>query len=198
MMRPKEVCEKLGISYTTLRDYVKKGYIRPVITPGNKWRFREEDVERLIGLVKQRKVVLYARVSSNGQKDDMERQIRALEDWARNNNIVNYEVLTDIGSGLNDDRKEFKKILKLVTERKISRIVVVYPDRLTRFGFKILEEICKAHNCEILVLNKEDKTIEQELMEDLISILVSFSEKLQGMKSYNYEKVRKCIEELKA
>jgi putative resolvase len=197
-MRPKEVCEKLGISYTTLRDYVKKGYIRPVITPGNKWRFREEDVERLIGLVKQRKVVLYARVSSNGQKDDMERQIRALEDWARNNNIVNYEVLTDIGSGLNDDRKEFKKILKLVTERKISRIVVVYPDRLTRFGFKILEEICKAHNCEILVLNKEDKTIEQELMEDLISILVSFSEKLQGMKSYNYEKVRKCIEELKA
>jgi predicted site-specific integrase-resolvase len=107
-------------------------------------------------------------------------------------------VLTDIGSGLNDDRKEFKKILKLVTERKISRIVVVYPDRLTRFGFKILEEICKAHNCEILVLNKEDKTIEQELMEDLISILVSFSEKLQGMKSYNYEKVRKCIEELKA
>jgi DNA binding domain, excisionase family len=197
-MRPKEVCEKLGISYTTLRDYVKKGYIRPVITPGNKWRFREEDVERLIGLVKQRKVVLYARVSFNGQKDDMERQIRALEDWARNNNIVNYEVLTDIGSGLNDDRKEFKKILKLVTERKISRIVVVYPDRLTRFGFKILEEICKAHNCEILVLNKEDKTIEQELMEDLISILVSFSEKLQGMKSYNYEKVRKCIEELKA
>ncbi|MFP3229839.1 MAG: IS607 family transposase [Caldisphaera sp.] len=198
MMRPKEVCEKLGISYTTLRDYVKKDYIRPVITPGNKWRFREEDVERLIGLVKQRKVVLYARVSSNGQKDDMERQIRALEDWARNNNIVNYEVLTDIGSGLNDDRKEFKKILKLVTERKISRIVVVYPDRLTRFGFKILEEICKAHNCEILVLNKEDKTIEQELMEDLISILVSFSEKLQGMKSYNYEKVMKCIEELKA
>jgi len=197
-MRPKEVCEKLGISYTTLRDYVKKGYIRPVITPGNKWRFREDDVERLIGLVKQRKVVLYARVSSNGQKDDMERQIRALEYWARNNNIVNYEVLTDIGSGLNDDRKEFKKILKLVTERKISRIVVVYPDRLTRFGFKILEEICKAHNCEILVLNKEDKTIEQELMEDLISILVSFSEKLQGMKSYNYEKVRKCIEELKA
>jgi putative resolvase len=197
-MRPKEVCEKLGISYTTLRDYVKKGYIRPVITPGNKWRFREEDVERLIGLVKQRKVVLYARVSSNGQKDDMERQIRALEDWARNNNIVNYEVLTDIGSGLNDDRKEFKKILKLVTERKISRIVVVYPDRLTRFGFKILEEICKAHNCEILVLNKEDKTIEQELMEDLISILVSFSEKLQGMKSYNYEKVMKCVEELKA
>jgi len=73
-----------------------------------------------------------------------------------------------------------------------------YLDRLVRFGFEILEEICKAHNCELVVLNKEDKTPEQELIEDLISILVSFSGKLYGMRSHKYEKVKKCVEELKA
>ena len=72
------------------------------------------------------------------------------------------------------------------------------PDRLVRFGFEILEEICKAHNCELVVLNKEDKTPEQELIEDLTSILVSFSGKLYEMRSHKYEKVKKCVEELKA
>ena len=72
------------------------------------------------------------------------------------------------------------------------------PDRLVRFGFEIIEEVCKTHNCELVVLNKEDKTPEKELIEDLISILVSFSEKLQGIGSHKYEKVKKCVEELKA
>jgi putative resolvase len=80
VLRPKDVCEKLGISYTTLRDYVRRGYIKPVLTPGGKWRFREEDVDRLVGIIKQRRVILYARVSSSSQKDDLERQIRALEE----------------------------------------------------------------------------------------------------------------------
>jgi len=112
-LRPKEVCERLGISYTTLRDYVKRGYIKPVLTPGGKWRFREEDVERLIGgVVKQRRVILYARASSNSQRDDLEGQVKVLEDWARQNNIVDYEVVTDIGSGLNEDRREFRKLLR--------------------------------------------------------------------------------------
>jgi len=65
-----------------------------VLTPGRKWRFREEDVERLIGVVRPRKVVLYVRVSFNSQRDDLERQVRTLEEWARQNNIADYEVLT--------------------------------------------------------------------------------------------------------
>jgi len=103
-----------------------------------------------MGIVRKRKVVLYARVSSNTQKDE------------------------------------------------VSKVVVAYPDRLVRFGFEIIEEVCKAHNCELVVLNKEDKTPEQKLIEDLISILVSFSGKLYGMRSHKYEKVKKCVEELKA
>jgi predicted site-specific integrase-resolvase len=83
----------------------------------------------------------------------------------------------------------------MILNNKVSKVVVAYPDRLVRFGFEIIEEVCKAHNCEIVVLNKEDKTPEQELIEDLISILVSFSGKLQGIRK---EKVKKCVEELKA
>jgi len=199
VLRPKEVCERLGISYTTLRDYVRRGYIKPVLTPGGKWRFREEDVERLIGIVKQKRVMLYARVSSSSQRDDLERQVRALEEWARSNNIVDYEVVTDIGSGLSEDRRGFKKILKLATERKISKVVVAYPDRLTRFGFKTIEELLRAFGVEIVFLNHEDKDPREELVEDLITIISNFAERLYGMRSHKYEKViegaRKLVED---
>jgi excisionase family DNA binding protein len=191
MLKPKEVCQKLGISYRTLQSYVKKGYIQPVILQSGKWRFREEDVEKLMGIVRKRKVILYARVSSNTQKDDLINQVKYLEE-----NVKDYDqVITDVGSSLNMKRKGFIKLLRMILNNEVSKVVVAYPDILVRFGFEIIEEACKAHNCEIVVLNKEDKTPEQELIEDLISILVSFSEKLQGMRK---EKVKKCVEELKA
>jgi excisionase family DNA binding protein len=192
MLKPKEVCQKLGISYRTLQSYVKKGYIKPVILQSGKWRFKEEDVERLMGIVRKRKVILYARVSS--QKDDLVNQVKYLEE-----NVKDYDqVITDVGSGLNMKRKGFLKLLRMILNNEVSKVVIAYPDRLVRFGFEIIEEACKAHNCELVVLNKEDKTPEQELIEDLTSILVSFSGKLYGMRSHKSEKVKKCVEELKA
>ncbi|BFI74488.1 IS607 family transposase [Sulfurisphaera ohwakuensis] len=194
MLRPKEVCQRLGISYATLREYVKKGYIKPVVLETGKWRFKEEDVERLIGIVKKRKIVLYARISTNTQKDDLINQVKYLEEQVKEYD----QVITDVGSGLNMKRKGFLKLLRMILNNEVSKVVIAYPDRLVRFGFEILEEVCKAHNCEIVVLNKEDKTPEQELIEDLTSILASFSEKLYSMRSHKYEKVNKCVEELKA
>ncbi|AAK43270.1 IS607 family transposase [Saccharolobus solfataricus] len=191
MLRPKEACQRLGISYATLREYVKKGYIKPVILQSGKWRFREEDVERLMGIIRKRKVILYARVSSSTQKDELVNQVKYLEEQVKEYDLV----ITDIGSGLNMKRKGFLKLLRMILNNEVSRVVVAYPDRLVRFGFEILEETCKAHNCEIVVLNQEDK--EEELVEDLMSVLVSFSGKLYGMRSHEYEKVKKCAEELK-
>jgi len=199
LLRPKEVCGMLGISYTTLRGYVRRGYIKPVLTPGGRWRFREEDVERLIGVVRQRRVILYARVFSSSQRDDLERQVRELEEWARQNNVGGYEVVIDVGSGLEEDRKGFKKLLKLAVERKISRIIVEYPDRLTRFGFKTIEELLRAFGVEVVVLNQEDKDPREELVEDLTTIVSHIAGKLYGMRSHKYEKVvegaRKLIED---
>ncbi|WP_048050283.1 IS607 family transposase [Saccharolobus islandicus] len=194
MLRPKEVCQRLGISYATLREYVKKGYIKPVILQSGKWRFREEDIEKLMGIVRKRKVILYARVSSNTQKDDLVNQVKYLQEQVKDYD----QVITDVGSGLNMKRKGFLKLLRMILNNEVSKVVIAYPDRLVRFGFEIIEEVCKAHNCELVVLNNEDKTPEQELVEDLISILVSFSEKLYDMRSHKYEKVKKCVEELKA
>ncbi|XDF44993.1 IS607 family transposase [Saccharolobus solfataricus] len=191
MLRPKEACQRLGISYATLREYVKKGYIKPVILQSGKWRFREEDVEKLMGIIRKRKVILYARVSSSTQKDDLVNQVKYLEEQVKEYD----QVITDVGSGLNMKRKGFLKLLRMILNNEVSRVVVAYPDRLVRFGFEILEEVCKAHGCEIVVLNQEDK--EEELVEDLVSILVSFSGKLYGMRSHKYEKVKKCVEELK-
>ena len=163
-LKPKEVCQRLGISYRTLQSYVKKGYIKPVILQSGKWRFREEDVEKLIGIVRKRKVILYARVSSNTQKDDLVNQVKYLEE-----NVKEYDqVITDVGSSLNMKRKGFLKLLRMILNNEVSKVVVAYPDRLVRFGFEIIEEVCKSHNCELVVLNKEDKTPEQELIEDLI------------------------------
>ncbi len=160
-----------------------------MLTPGGKWRFREEDFDRLTGFISARKVVLYARISSNTQRDDLERQVKALEEWAKQNNIPEHEIITDIGSSLNENRKAFKKILRLSMERKISKIVITYPDRLTRFGFKTLEELLRSFSVEIIVLNREDKEPRDELMKDLITITSHFAEKLYGMRSHKYKEV---------
>jgi len=89
---------------------------------------------------------------------------------------------------LNMKRKGFLKLLRMILNNEVSEVIIAYPDRLVRFGFEIIEEVCKAHNCELVVLNKEDKTPEQELIEDLTSILVSFSGKLYGMRSHKIRK----------
>ncbi|MEM1638531.1 MAG: IS607 family transposase [Thermosphaera sp.] len=150
-------------------------------------------------LYKPKTVILYARVSSHTQKDDLERQVKVLEEWAKQNNVEKYEVVTDIGSGLNEDRKGYRRILRLATERKISKIVVAYPDRLTRFWFKTLVELLRAFGVEVVVLNHEDKDPREELVEDLITIVSHFAGKLYGTGSHKYMKAvegaRKLIED---
>jgi putative resolvase len=121
-------------------------------------------------------------------------KVKALEEWARSNNVVDYEVVTDIGSGLNEDRRGFKKVLRLAVEKKISKIVVAYPDRLTRFGFRTIEELLGAFGVEVAVLNHEDSR--EELVEDLITIISHFAGRLYGMRSHKYEKVVDGVKKL--
>ena len=138
MLRPKEVCQRLGISYATLREYVKKGYIKPVVLETGKWRFREEDVEKLMGIVRKRKVVLYARVSS--RKDELANQVKYLEEQVKEYD----QVITDVGSGLNVKRRGFLKLLRMILNNEVSKVIIAYPDRLVRFGFEMVEEVCRA------------------------------------------------------
>jgi len=138
-----------------------------------------------------RSVIGYARVSSNAQKDDLERQV----EYLRQRGVQ--EVITDIGSGLNEKRKGFLRLLDRVLHNEVDKVVILYEDRLTRFGFDTLKKVFEAHGTTIEVLNQADaKPPQEELVEDLITIISHFSGKLYGMRSSKQKEVVKRAKEL--
>lgn len=184
----KEASMLLGVTVRTIQRWDKEGKIRCVRTIGGKRRVPESEIKRILGIHEERRIVGYARVSSHTQKDDLERQIKLIENYAKERGWE-VEILKDIGSGLKEDRRNFKKLLKMVINREVSKVVIEYPDRLTRFGFKILEEFFKSYGTEVVVINREEKSPQEELIEDLITIISHFAGKLYGMRSHKYKKV---------
>ena len=118
-----------------------------------------------------------------------------IKSYARDLNW-NVEILKDIGSGLNEKRKNYKKLLKMVINREVEKVIITYPDRLTRFGFETLKEFFKSYGTEIIVINKKYRTPQEELVEDLITIIPHFAGKLYGMRSHKYKKLTKTIQEI--
>ena len=104
-----------------------------------------------------------------------------------------YEIITDIGSGLNYNNKGLKELIQRITQNKVEKIVVLYKDRLLRFGFELVEYIASLHDCNIEIIDNTEKTEQQELGEDLVQIITVFSCKLQGKRS---NKARKLVKEL--
>ena len=187
-----------GVTNVTLRTWEKEGRIKFLRTEG-KSRYLTKDllIEELDkrGLFvddrpMNKKDVLYARVSSHDQKQkgDLDRQIMFLL-----TNIPDLQqpvVLSEVGSGLDDKRKKFQTLIKMIMNDEVSRIFVTYKDRLTRFGFNMLEEICKLKDVQIIVVNqdKEKQSVEDELVSDMMSLIASFSGKLYGMRSKQKKK----------
>jgi len=184
----KEASEMLGVHIRTLQKWDEEGKIHCVRTVGGKRRVPESEIKRILGLHEEKKIVGYARVSSNTQRDDLERQIEAITQYAKERGW-NIEILKDIGSGLNEDRRNFQKLLKMVINREVSKVVVTYPDRLTRFGFKVLQQFFQSYDTEIIAINQEEKESKEELVEDLITIISHFASKLYGMRSHKYKEV---------
>ena len=191
----KEAARILGVSVRTIQRWDKAGKIRCVRTVGGKRRVPESEIKRILGLHEERKIIGYARVSSHTQRDDLERQIELIKKYAKEKGWE-VEILKDIGSGLKEDRRNFRKLLTMVVNREVSKVVVAYPDRLTRLGFKTLEELFKGYGTEIIVINERAKTPQEELVEDLITIISHFAGKLYGMKSHKYRKVVDGAEKL--
>jgi len=146
-------------------------------------------------LKEERAVLGYARVSSSTQRDDLERQKQLVAKYAKERNYGEIQILSDIGSGLNENRKNFLKLLEIVSERKVSKVIVAYEDRLTRFGFKILRRLFSAFGTEIEVINHGERT-PQELVGDLITIVSHFAGKLYGMRSQKYKEVVEGVKKL--
>jgi len=202
LLRPREVCERLGVSYSTLRRWIEAGYVKAIRTVGGKYRVPESEVRRILeSRAKEIRAVVYARVSSHDQGEDLERQVRYLLEYCASKGYRVVEVLTDVASGLKTDRKGLRKLFELVTSRQVEVVVVTYRDRLTRFGFEYLEYFFNQHGARIeVVFGEEPKDAHQELVEDLIEIITSFAGKLYGMRSRRKKKLveefRKLVKEV--
>jgi len=204
LLRPREVCQRLGISYSTLARWVREGRIRAIRTAGGKYRVPESEVRRIaegLPISKEVRAVIYARVSSSDQKSDLERQIQYLTEYCASKGYRVVNVLSDVASGLKTDRKGLLKLFNYVVNRQVDVVVVTYRDRLTRFGFDYLEYFFKQYGVGIEVaLGEEPKDAYQELVEDLVEIVTSFAGKLYGMRSHRkknlVEGFKKLLEEV--
>ncbi|MFP3268252.1 MAG: IS607 family transposase [Desulfurococcales archaeon] len=185
----KEAKKLLGVTTKTIQRWDKEGKIRVVRTVGGRRRIPESEIKRILGLREERVVVGYARVSSTTQKDDLERQKQLIHSYAKDRGYGEIQILDDVGSGLDENRKGFLRLLEMVTERKVSKVIVAYEDRLTRFGFETLRRMFQAFGTAIEVINSREKAPQEELVEDLITIVSHFAGKLYGMRSHKYREV---------
>jgi putative resolvase len=197
----KQASEILGVHQRTLMMWDRKGLIETKRTPGNKRLYNVEKYikqqnsknnicDNLDDLDKKEKLnICYVRVSSNNQKDDLERQKSLLM-----KKYPEYIIIEDIGSGLNLNKRGIKKIIHLGIEGKINNLVVAYRDRLTRFGFELIEEIItKYSKGRIIVLNEKEKLEpEEEIMKDFMAIMNIYVAKMNGLRKYS--KLNKKVE----
>ena len=199
--RVKEVAEFLGVSTKTIRRYDEEGKLPMHRTEGNHRIILREDLLCLLeekGLlyddrVMQKKDVIYARVSSHDQKrsGDLDRQIVFLIEHTAG--LQNPVVLKEVGSGLNDGRVQLQKLLHMVCRGEVRNVYITYKDRLTRFGYRYLETIFALHGVSIIVVKDREveKQVYEELVEDMLSLLASFSGKLYGLRGKKIKKGRK-------
>jgi excisionase family DNA binding protein len=204
LLRPKEVCQRLGISYPTLSRWVREGRIRAIRTAGGVFRVPESEVRRIaegLPISKEVRAVIYARVSSSDQRSDLERQIQYLTQYCSSKGYRVVDVLSDVASGLKIDRKGLLKLFDYVVNRQVDEVVVTYRDRLTRFGSGYLDYFFKQYGVRVeVVFGEEPRDAYQELIEDLIEIVTSFAEKLYGLRSHKKKRLvegfKKLLEEV--
>lgn len=196
----KEACQLLGVTTTTIQRWDREGKIRIVRTPGGRRRIPLSEVERITGKssLSQRKMAIYARVSSNEQKQkgDLDRQFEFVMGKIHPPFLL-VETIAEVGSGLNDKRKGLLKLMRMAKNGEITDVAIRYKDRLTRFGYGYLEEYFKSYNVEIHIMDetKTTKSVQEELADDLISIITSFSGKLYGLRSKKHKELQKTVEE---
>ena len=186
MMKPKEMAERLGVTVRTLQIWDKKGILKAYRTPTNRRYYTEEQYLEYTGqpLQNKRLNVAYARVSNNSQKDDLKNQISFIRQYVNAKGVILDDVITDIGSGLNYNRKNWNKLLEKVMQNEIDTIYITYKDRFVRFGYEWFERLCKMHDTKIVVLNNVETSPTQEMIDDMVSIVHVFSCRLYGLRKY--------------
>ena len=194
-----EFAEKVGVSISTLQRWDRTNVLKSKRTPTNQRYYTDEDLNKVLNLEAEtkskRKNVGYCRVSTQGQKHNLENQQEFVSIYSLSNGVILDEIYTDIGSGLNYKRQNWSKLLKQVEANEIDKIYITYKDRFVRFGYEWFEEFCASHGTEIIVLNQKQTSPETELTEDLLSILHVFSERNNDLKKYKTE-INKELKEI--
>jgi predicted site-specific integrase-resolvase len=197
-----EAATFLGVSAQTLRRWEREGKLIPdERTQGGRRRYDLARLrpEQFHAQQAPRRTLAYARVSSHDQKDDLERQKQVLELYCARQGWT-FEVIADLGSGMNYHKKGLKKLLDAVIEGQVGRLVITHKDRLLRFGAELVFAICEAKNVEVVILNQgEDTTFEEDLAKDVLEIITVFSARLYGSRSRKNQKlldgVKKAVQE---
>src|SRR6266536_619682 len=186
LLRVGAAAHELGLHPMTVRRWIKAGRIG-VVQVGREVRVPRSEIERIVGSID-------GRVSGQGQKDDLETQLERLQAWAKTERKGQETlVLSDIGSGLKAGRRHLQRLLKLVCEDKVAEVVITYEDRLTRFGQEFLESLVACFEVTLTVVEPgEEKTPEQELTDDLLALIASFSGRLYGMRSPKQKELLQC------
>lgn len=191
--------KSLGVSIQTLRNWDKEGKLKPTYVTENGYRYYSEDLLNKFRNIKnvnkiKKKNILYARVSTKNQKDDLDRQVDNLKQYAYSKGY-SFEIITDIGSGINYKKEGLLKMINLVECGEVDRIIVLYKDRLIRFGYDLIEYICKLNDTKIEIVDNSTISKEQELTEDLIQIITVLSNKLYGARSKKTINLIKSVKE---
>lgn len=192
-----QFAKAIGKTTKTLRNWDKNGKLKPVRVEDTGYRYySQEQLNHFLGLKLEKqinkKIIGYCRVSSHKQKDDLERQIENVKTYMYAKGYQ-FEIITDIGSGINYNKKGLNQIIDMVTNSEVEKIVVLYKDRLIRFGYELIENLCNKFGTIIEIIDNTEKTEQQELVEDLVQIVTVFSCRLQGKRA---NKAKKMIKEL--
>lgn len=191
--KPKDFAELLGVSVKTLQRWDRENVLKANRTPTDRRYYTYDQYLQFKGLnIKKddREIVLYARVSTKNQKDDLKNQVEFLKQFANAKGLIINQCIEDFGSGLNYNRRKWNKLLEDVMEQKIKTIIISSKDRFIRFGYDWFEKFCLKFNTNIIVVNNEILSPNEELVQDIISILHVFSCRLYGLRKY-----KKQIEE---
>jgi putative resolvase len=191
-----QAAKALGVSPSTLRRWERDGKITPERTEGSHRLYRLSQFKMSKKLnVRERKTIAYGRVSSHDQKTDLERQKKVLEMYCASHGWK-FELITDLGSGMNYYKKGLKKLLNAILEGDVGRLVLTHKDRLLRFGAELVFALCEAREVEVIIINSgTDVKFEEELAKDVLEIITVFSARLYGSRSRKNQKLLAGMEQ---
>lgn len=192
-----EASKLIGVAVSTMRRWESEGRLIPERTEGGhrrydrdsllNYKYHKENIKLTVG---------YCRVSSSDQREDLSRQVKTVSDYCAAKGYQ-FKIIQDLGSGLNYNKKGLKELIELICHKEIEKVVINYEDRLIRFGYEIIEQLCFINDVDIEIINySEDKNHEEELVEDVLSVITVFSARLYGSRSHKTKKITETNKKL--